>query len=165
MGDNVESYAVIRDILSVKNKIIVFGATNKPLPQDKDARTDSLTNWSASEGEVLLNDVAHKVGTYTIRGYTGGTGNAVTFRRTFDPLTLRTLHTIYLWGTASALASSGEVRLLAPDSSYYFYKDLGDPDANWHFDSCLSAQNAMRLLIQMAPSRKLALRTGESCRE
>lgn len=132
-SDFLEDPLVEREVETVKNNILVYGSADKPLPVDKDSWTDSLTSWSASAGSVDLNAVAPKVGTYTIRGYTGGGASVITMKRTFSRITIRDINELKFWFTGANFAySANEVRLHAPDNSNYFSTSI-TIDGNWHF--------------------------------
>jgi hypothetical protein len=64
LSERVESSEYSKDILRVRNKIIVYGMTDKSTPADKDLWTESLSSadgdWIATSGTVSL-DSAFKV--------------------------------------------------------------------------------------------------------
>ncbi|MGB9672228.1 MAG: hypothetical protein ACPLZY_03685, partial [Candidatus Norongarragalinales archaeon] len=74
LSERIEEYELRRDIHSIRNKIIVYGAADKSVPLDKDAWTESLTPsdgvWSGSQ---LSLDTDNKVrGSASIKAYAEG---------------------------------------------------------------------------------------------
>lgn len=72
VGENIESYTVLRDLESVRNKIYVYGMPLKGYPLDKDSWTESLSPsdgvWTLCGGTLLTLDGSNKVvGSYSIK--------------------------------------------------------------------------------------------------
>jgi hypothetical protein len=69
VGDNILGYNILRDINSVRNKILVFGRCNQPYPASGDA-AESLDNWATDEtGPTQATDWVEE-GTYSIKATT-----------------------------------------------------------------------------------------------
>jgi hypothetical protein len=138
IGENILSYTVTRDILAVKNNITVYGAAQQPYPTDKDAFTEALSGtgwvWAAAAGDTVdLDAVAPKVGSNSIRGYTGAASHEVELTLTLPySLTIRDITELRLWEICSNLANSSTIKILAPDASNYF-EYTNTVDGNWHF--------------------------------
>ena len=140
IGDNIISYNVLRDVETVKNKIYVYGAQQASMPPDKDAWTESLTNWTAEEGTLSLeadSDTATpQVGTYLIRcKKTDPTGEVdIIFQynlTTEEQTRLKNPNSISLYSEISPIgADYYRISLLAPDTSNYYWTNLST-EAGW----------------------------------
>jgi len=133
VGDNIKSYIVTTDVDSVRNSITVYGFAEKALPVDKDAWTEALTNWTATAGTLALNDSEKKTGTYSIQCTLASGGTIGQFHRTFNRVTIRDINQLTFWFIKSSPVSDITVRLLAPDSSNYFYDDTLTLSDVWEF--------------------------------
>jgi len=73
LNEKIESSEYRKDIHRVRNKITVFGASDKSVPADKDAWTESLSpsdgSWSAVSGEVSFDTATKKKGSGSIKTY------------------------------------------------------------------------------------------------
>jgi len=84
LAERLEFSEYRKDIHSVRNRIMVYGAAEKARPTDKDSWTESLTStdgaWSAyGGGSTLSLDSADKVvGSYSVKT-SGGTGTGLVF--------------------------------------------------------------------------------------
>lgn len=121
VGTNILSYGVFHDVLSVKNKITVYGAPNTTYPADKDGWTEALTNWSATVGTLSLDGVSKKYGSWSICCTPVAGQSTCHFKRTFPSVNIRDISSIKFWRSYSNInATTYQVRLHAPDSSNYF---------------------------------------------
>lgn len=133
VGDSIINYAVNRDIDAVKNYIYVYGFPERALPEDKDGWTETLTNWTASAGNLTLN-AASAVGTWAIRDTSPGVGNLI-FKRTFDQVTIRDINQINFWKSSNIIPTTIQFRLLAPDTTDYYEADVTNAGGVWHFST------------------------------
>jgi hypothetical protein len=73
LSEKIEVSQYRKDIHSVRNKTVVYGAADKSVPSDKDAWTESLTptdgSWSAVSGEVSLDTSTKIKGSGSIKTY------------------------------------------------------------------------------------------------
>ena len=131
-GNDFIDYNLKYDILGVKNKITVYGAAAAPYPLDKDALSDSLTDWTAINGALALTNAAPygaKAGTYRI-SVSGN--NAVGMYRTLPKrIHLRDINKLSLWYVHAAFQP--KVILYAPDSSNTFAASLPGATGAWRF--------------------------------
>jgi hypothetical protein len=113
------SYTKKEDVHRVRNKQKVYGATGDSLPSDRDSYTESLTDWTASQGSLSLDGTYKQVGSYSIRC----TGNIAQFKLSKSlvvPKESEAKLFVWIWMENGMNASAREIRLLAPDSSNYF---------------------------------------------
>jgi hypothetical protein len=127
---NILAYSLKQAIASSKNNIRVLGAAKAPLPVSMDAWTDSLTDWTATEGTLSLADAAAttpnvpKAGTYWIKCDVDPTSKKGAFARVIPRITTRNINRVRFWYWLSgANASICEVRLFTDDSNYFVSKD------------------------------------------
>jgi len=134
VGDNIASYRVTEKIEPVRNDITVYGSAEKPLPQDKDSYTDSLTDWSMSVGSELVLDNANvKAGSFSVRAYTGEFADTTTFKRDIPRLTIRDINKLFFWSMCTPnIPTTSNVRLHAPDNANYF--EAAFTTAGWTFN-------------------------------
>ena len=152
VGDNIISYNVFRDVSNVYNYITVFGERNRTEPSDADSWTESLTNWTATQGTLSLQsaDIAEgipgkKAGSYSIN-CTAETGEStVDYYRSIDEIDLwspnRKYSYLRFWDYYGAWGhvTSSYVRLVDVDGDYFQYEipDITDraTDTAWqHWD-------------------------------
>jgi hypothetical protein len=73
LSEKIEVSEYRKDIHSVRNKTVVYGAADESVPSDKDAWTESLTptdgSWSAVSGEVSLGTSTKIKGSGSIKTY------------------------------------------------------------------------------------------------
>jgi hypothetical protein len=73
LSERIESSEYSKDILRVRNRISVYGATDKSVPADKDQWTESITPddgvWIATSGVLGLYDIYKTKGTQSISTY------------------------------------------------------------------------------------------------
>jgi hypothetical protein len=132
VGTNIASYGVFRDILSVKNKITVYGAPNTTYPADKDGWTEALTNWSATVGTLSLDGVSKKYGAWSICCTPVAGQSTCHFKRTFPSVNIRDINAVKFWRSYSGInATTYQVRLHAPDASNYFTSTIIGSGGNW----------------------------------
>ena len=132
VGDNLLSYDVVRLRDAVRNHITVYGSADKPQPSDKDSWTETLDDWAASVGTLLLSDVP-KLGAKAV-GATAPVASAIiTFTRTLPRMTIRTINSLQFWQRNSTTASTYKVRLLMPDTANYMEADM-QGDLGWTFN-------------------------------
>jgi hypothetical protein len=125
---------VIRDIDSVKNNIVVYGAADTFKPADQDY-CETLDDWSVTTGENLRLDVPKKVGTWAVYVYTGNLADTVDFQRAITQTNIRFINELRFWrflDTGAGGADPCEVRLQAPDATNYFKASL-TTSAGWLF--------------------------------
>jgi hypothetical protein len=129
LSEQIETSMYRKDILRIRNKITVYGAANRCLPEDKDAWTESLTGWVALNGTLTLDSSEKKVGTYSIK-CSSGAGSAPRrdrFYRTFSQENLKEGKLKVWYGSWTYELGNWDwqvVRLYAPDASNYFEADL-----------------------------------------
>lgn len=73
LSDKIEVSEYRKDILRIRNKIMVYGLADKSMPLDKDAWTESLTptdgSWSAPSGLISLDTSTKVRGSASIKCY------------------------------------------------------------------------------------------------
>ena len=72
VGSNIDSYSVLSDVLSVKNKMYVYGSASASAAMPKDENwTESLDEWTKFYGTgTLVLDPSYKTaGSYSIRNF------------------------------------------------------------------------------------------------
>jgi len=137
VGENIKSYSVIRDKKRVKNNITVYGAAEKPYPDDYDWCESDSGNWTLDDGDSLADDAASKqVGANSLRGYTGVGDDTIQFHRhPSPPIHLASINEVTFWRAHSVAAfdDGPAIRLQAPDSTNYFEYDFstGAGDSAW----------------------------------
>jgi len=141
VGTNILSYNIVRDVLSVKNSVNVYGtfdeaATSAKDPQDENW-TENLTNWTKEFGEDLqLTSGYAIVGNYGLICFSAVDDGyyRARIRRSFEPdfdwvsgraNTTRNSYSRMSFYTRNIGGSGGDVtqiwiKLYAPDSSNYF---------------------------------------------
>ena len=137
VGDNIISYSVLRDLETVKNKIYVYGAKEAALPTNKDAWTESLTNWSTDAGSLSL-ESGGQVGSYYIRCSTvdPSSTDPVYLRCTYslteeEQLRLKDADIISFWIRVSPTGwDFARLRLYAPNVDHDYMIDLS-PGTSW----------------------------------
>jgi hypothetical protein len=142
-GDNILSYNLIYDLLPSKNKITVYGAPSAYQPNDRDLWTESLTDWTATTGTLVLtsSNPTPKEGTYCVRcdkTFVGTSDIITDFERTLPNINLRNINKLNFWhnisgGTGSFMVNS-TVRLYMPSSSHYYEATILDavtPTDTW----------------------------------
>lgn len=71
LTDKIESSEYSRDVIRVRNRIVVYGTSDKSVPTDKDAWTESLTPadgvWSATSGTISFDTVNKTKGAGSIK--------------------------------------------------------------------------------------------------
>jgi hypothetical protein len=76
LSEKIERSEYRKDIHRIRNKTIVYGATDKSVPSDKDVWTESLTpadgSWSAVSGEISLDTGTKIKGSGSIKTYATG---------------------------------------------------------------------------------------------
>jgi hypothetical protein len=134
IGDNIIDYNVTKDVDAVRNKISVYGAAETFLPADRDSWTESLTDWTATEGSLSLEGTSKKVGTYAIKCATTVADKKAQFDRALPLTNLRDINSLLFWRTYSGInASTYEVRLFAPDASNRFNSTSIGSGGNWEY--------------------------------
>lgn len=144
-GTNFVDYELIRDIMSVKNKITVYGAPTSSLPVIKTTWTDATTDWTAASGTLTADStyIAPVDGTNVIRCSSADTigppySQTCDFKLSLDRVTLRDIKKVNFWyypGTSAPAYTSMYVRLYAPDESNYFQYTLTGSNNNYHWVS------------------------------
>lgn len=85
LSEKIEFSEYSKGISRVRNKITVYGITDKSVPADNDAWTESLTpadgSWSVEQAEntISLDDTSKAKGTYSIKTVTGTAEYATPF--------------------------------------------------------------------------------------
>jgi hypothetical protein len=122
IGTNILEYTVIRDYLSIRNNITVYGIANGRYPADGDSWTEgSATGWTEVVGTFDYANAANKVGTYCISVIGMGGSFAANGYYPHSRLTVRDVNAINFWHNNQAGPSvHGKIRLHAPDTSNYF---------------------------------------------
>jgi hypothetical protein len=71
LTDKIEASEYSKDVLGVRNRITVYGASEKSVPADKDAWTESLTStdgaWTATSGTVSLDTTVKLKGAASVK--------------------------------------------------------------------------------------------------
>lgn len=133
VGKNIEGYSVAQKVEPVKNEITIYGSADKPLPLDKDTWTESLTDWTASVGSLVLDAVTFQVGAKSIRAWDNA-GGIATFKRDIPRTTIRDINKLFFWSIATPhMPTTLKVRLHAPDNANYFHADFTTGGA-WTFN-------------------------------
>jgi len=143
VGQNIMSYNLLRDILSVKNKIYVYGqrvqfnpkdptAIGRKFPVDGDSWTYG-TGWTPIQGALITYSTAPKVGSNCLRCISDAGGDCQ-FYRTFSQLHVegKAGYTMLeFWGRRDALlATNHHVKIYCPDDSNYYEFEFEDPGSN-----------------------------------
>ncbi|NVM20587.1 MAG: hypothetical protein HWN68_02265 [Desulfobacterales bacterium] len=141
LSGKIANYTKKEDVHRIINKQKVYGAAEDSLPSDRDVWTESITDWSASEGSVVLDTFNKKVGTASIKGETG-TGTTVKFKLT-KPIAIPKMGEsklfFYIFPATPGFLTANKVRLLAPDVDNYFEADCLYPtwSIGWFLNSFL----------------------------
>jgi len=79
VGSNIIAYSVTRSLENLKNSITVFGNWDELFttsnPPDENW-TELLTNWTATEGTLSLDNTDKQVGSYSVRCLMAGSGTS-----------------------------------------------------------------------------------------
>jgi hypothetical protein len=71
LSERIESSEYTKDILRVRNRASVYGASDKSVPADKDAWTEGLSpsdgTWTATSGTLSLDNASKVKGAYSIK--------------------------------------------------------------------------------------------------
>lgn len=141
VGDNILSYNVFRDLMSVKNKITAYGGRGRKWPLDGDERTEQNdTETPADDGWTSDGTLSWEpgiVGNESVVSKLSGTVASIYLKNSFSSkmcysrnyLSLHFL--VYI--TTSAAGEKVEVQIYAPDSSNRFDRQqTGTEDLVWH---------------------------------
>ena len=124
-----ESYVYKRDIHPIVNKQKVYGAKLKTYPSGPDDWFEATTGWTLNKG-ALDTDASAKVGSYSLKITTSELdGGIYTGRitRTFssiycEPRLRRSYKKYRIYAKKGQSAGLLKVKILAPDTSNYFYE-------------------------------------------
>jgi hypothetical protein len=126
-GIDFEEYNLKYDILSVKNRVTVYGAAKSPFPLSMDDWTDALTDWSPITGTLALHATAPKAGTYWIKCTANSVSHTADFYRIIPRVYLRDINKLRFWHWLSPTGTVdvASVFLYAPDASNAFTSRVG----------------------------------------
>jgi len=137
-GENEVVCSVYRDILPVKNNIIVYGRKNRPEPSTWDA-CEATTNWTKEDGFSHGTDAAdYKVGTvsYTAQSPLEATPRVIVYysppNQVYGGSLRNGFDSIHFWVKVTGVGAAPDVWRsleLYTDvaGGHYFARDLADP--------------------------------------
>jgi len=142
--ENIVAYAItedkiieiekIVDAYRVKNKIKVYGAHQKYLPEDQDEWTESTQGWTVDAGSLTTTSNNVKVGSVSLK--MNGGDNGAKIHRTFDAIegniNIKTSYDYLNAWIYKSTANTLKIRLYAPDSSNYFEYTAPAKAEIWH---------------------------------
>jgi len=130
LSEEIEVSEYRKDILRIRNKIMVYGLADKSVPPDKDSWTESsLDGWSTSQGHLGLGYINPKVGSHYVDCYKDGSseGQDLDFKKTHDVVISPAK--LVMWLTRDIYdvdSTNSYIRILAPDASNYWQVNWAD---------------------------------------